>query len=109
MVLMVALLSDEKSRRSEFVVSLKPTTRGPPALPVPLRYSFTLDASKTAVVLSKLLAPSRLGLSVSQLSEERWLLLGGSDYRSWNYSSMSIFKYFPRLKLIYEPIFGKSI
>jgi hypothetical protein len=57
---MVTLPSDEKIRRSDLVVTLEPTTKGPPAFPVPVRYSLTPTLSKIAGVLSKLLPPSRL-------------------------------------------------
>lgn len=57
---MVALLSDSYSRRSDRAETLKDVTSGPPALPVPVRYSFMPVGSRTSGVLSKETPPSRL-------------------------------------------------
>ena len=62
---MVALLSEEKRRRSERVVALKPATKGPPHLPEPFKYSETPTWSNTLGVESKESAPSVLRMLVS--------------------------------------------
>jgi len=67
---MVALLSEENKRRSERVVALKPTTKGPPHLPEPFRYSETPTWSKTPGVESKESAPSVLLVLVSSESSD---------------------------------------
>jgi hypothetical protein len=60
MARIVALPSEENMRKSESAVELGPTTKGPPAKPVPLRYSLTPTLSNTAGVLSNEARPSVL-------------------------------------------------
>lgn len=57
MALIVALLSDLKMRRSDCMVTFLVVTRGPPLLPVPVRYSWTWVLSNLNGVLSNVSAP----------------------------------------------------
>lgn len=52
-LLMVALPSEEKRRRSDRAATSEDVTKGPPFWPVPLRYSFMPTGSRTFGVLSK--------------------------------------------------------
>jgi hypothetical protein len=56
----VTLLSEENIRKSELVVILGPTTKGPPLKPVLVRYSLTPLLSNIAGVLSNVLRLSVL-------------------------------------------------
>ena len=58
--LTVALLSEEKMRKSDWKVVFVVVTRGPPFLPVPLMYSATLAPSNENGVVSKESACSKL-------------------------------------------------